>query len=109
MELEADFRFAEKLSETVTVDENGRCTIGFADLAAFRRAAAAVRPELPREARDAVGFVAVGAEFMAIDFAERSVARDVGRNDRVEATVRVDLGNSIVGHTTRSTARPTEP
>jgi hypothetical protein len=103
--LEADFRFAERLSKTVTVDEDGRFTVGFTDLTAFRRAAAAVRPELPREARDAVGFVEVGAEFLDIEFAEQFVAREIRRSDRVDATVRVDLGNSIVGHTTVSAAR----
>jgi hypothetical protein len=103
--LEPDFRFAEELSKTVVVRDDGRFTLSFSDFEVFRRAADAVRPEIPHEARDAVGFVAVGAEFLGIQFAERFVAREIARGARVDATVRVDLGHAIVGHTTPMSAR----
>jgi hypothetical protein len=105
LEPRPDSRFAETLRERVTTDADGRASVVFDDAEVFARLAALERQERPQRAVDAVGTLRAGATILGIRFDRRDLAFLLPQNATLERALPVDLGMSIVGHTTPTTVR----
>jgi hypothetical protein len=101
--LRPDFRFGELLSASGETDDEGRVTLDLRAAEVFERLASVERDGVLPE--DVVGFVDVGLQFLGISYRRGAIASVSEDASEVEATLPVDLGMSIVGHTTSSTAR----
>lgn len=100
-----DRRFAETLNATVVTDADGVGSVSFDDAAVFQRLRSMERQERPHRAVDAKGTLRGGARFLGVRFDPQLLADGLSGGARLDHTLPADLGMSIVGHTTPTTAR----